>query len=112
VKARVKETFGLRVDSVLDTQKGCDGCAAGLGPPGVGEVGKAGVDYMKGLVKKVGDGLIGRSEQGIEEVLSTPISLDRAVAPTSWKFCPHHSAACFPACPSNTAKYPCPRTPA
>ena len=31
---------------------------------------------------------------------------------TDAKFCPHHSAACFPACPSNIAKKPWPRIPA
>lgn len=31
---------------------------------------------------------------------------------TNEKFCPHHSAACLPACPSNMAKKPCPRIPA
>jgi len=104
-----------------------------LGLAGLCEGGQSRVDYLECLIEEIGDGLVRVCEGSIEKVLLVRLNPDSLMRSslgerlTSWKFCPHHSAACFPACPlthqfillfdgdrstySKTAKYPCPLIP-
>ena len=66
------------------------------------ELREAYIDHVEGLVEEIRDGLVGVGEEAVEKVLrgrepEHPMTGWHCL--TSWKFCPHHSAACFPACP-------------